>query len=47
MQVKLTVTAELFHPAAFGDGEGLAVIPGVAVKANFVIVALYVPASVV
>lgn len=40
MHVKLTVTAELFQPAAFGDGDGVAVIPGVWVKANFVMVEL-------
>jgi hypothetical protein len=47
MQVKLTVTVELFHPAAFGDGEALALMPGVSVIANLVIVELYVPARVV
>lgn len=46
IQVKDTVTAELFQPLAFGGGTGVAVIPGLALSANFVTKAFCPPANV-
>ena len=45
IQVKDTVTAELFQPLELGDGDGVAVIPGFGFSANLATNALYAPPS--